>query len=62
MKHDRVAFSESVSIHLKILFCNYVLVYIAWVVGCFGFNAPISVYIEPSPKEREKEERKDRGE
>ena len=32
-------------------------------VGCFGFNAlsdSISVYIGPSPKEREKEERKDR--
>ena len=36
-----------------------------WLVGCFGFNGPLrssSVYIEPSPKEREKEERKDRGE
>ena len=34
-----------------------------WLVGCFGFNGPLrqySVYIEPSPKEREKEERKDR--
>ena len=30
-------------------------------VGCFGFNGPlrsISAYIGPSPKEREKEERK----
>ena len=31
-----------------------------WLVGCFGFNGPlrqysISVYIGPSPKEREKE-------
>ena len=40
----------------------------AWtvdLVGCFGFNGPlrqyfISVYIGPSPKEREKEESKDR--
>ena len=37
-----------------------------WLVGCFGFNGPLRqyfslpVYIEPSPKEREKEERKDR--
>ena len=34
-----------------------------WLVGCFKFNGPlrhISVYIGPSPKEREKEERKDR--
>ena len=34
-----------------------------WLVGCFGFNGPldsISVYIGPSPKEREKEKRKDR--
>ena len=34
-----------------------------WLVGCFGLNGPlrhISVYIGPSPKEREKEERKDR--
>ena len=32
-------------------------------VGCFGFNGPLrqySVYIGPSPKEREKEKRKDR--
>ena len=28
-----------------------------WLVGCFGFNSPISVYIEPSPKERETEEK-----
>ena len=28
-----------------------------WLVGCFGFNGPlsISVYIGPSPKERETE-------
>ena len=31
-------------------------------VGCFGFNGPMRQYfsLEPSPKEREKEERKDR--
>ena len=32
-------------------------------VGCFGLNEPlrvISVYIGPSPREREKEERNDR--
>ena len=32
-------------------------------VGCFGFNGPlrsISVYIGPSPRESEKEKRKDR--
>ena len=36
-----------------------------WLVGCFGFNGvsdSISVYIGPSPKEREKEKRKDSGE
>ena len=36
---------------------------VGWLVGCFGFNGPlrhISVYIGPSPKEREKEERKGR--
>ena len=35
----------------------------AGLVGCSGFNGPlrhISVYIRPSPKEREKEERNDR--
>ena len=36
----------------------------SWLVGCFGFNGPFldsfSVYIGPSPKEREKEKRKDR--
>ena len=34
-----------------------------WLVGCFRLNGPlrhISVYIRPSPKEREKEEIKDR--
>ena len=33
-----------------------------WLVGCFGLNASISVYIRPSPKEREKEKRKGRRE
>ena len=33
-------------------------------VDCFGFNGPLRQYFSPyrSPKEREKEERKDRGE
>ena len=38
---------------------------ISWLAGCFGFNGPlrqISVYIGPSPRERKKEMRKDRGE
>ena len=42
---------------LCFLFCSVVL------IGCFGFNGPLRqffVYIGPSPKEREKEERKDR--
>ena len=32
-----------------------------WFDGCFGFNGPLRQYfsIGPSPKEREKEERKD---
>ena len=34
-----------------------------WLVGCFGFNGPLRQYCSlyrPSPKEREKEERKER--
>ena len=34
-----------------------------WLVDCFGFNGSLrqySVYIRPSPKERENEESKDR--
>ena len=36
-----------------------------WFVGCLGLNGPLRqflVYIGPSPREREKEERKDIGE
>ena len=36
---------------------------VGWLVGCFGFNGPLRQYfnlIGPSPKEREKEKRKDR--
>ena len=39
--------------------------YSNWLAGCFVFNGPlsdISVYIGPSPREREKEERNDRRE
>ena len=35
----------------------------SWLVECFGFNGPLRQYFSlyrPSPKEREKEERKDR--
>ena len=37
----------------------------SWLVGCFQFSGlwdSISVYIEPFPRKKEKEERKDRGE
>ena len=35
----------------------HILIMVGWLVGCFGFNDPldsISVYIGPSPREREK--------
>ena len=39
---------------------------ISWMVGCVGLNGPLkqyfSLYIGPSPKEREKEKRSDREE
>ena len=38
--------------------------HVGWLVvlGLMALSDSISVYIGPSPKEREKEERKDRGE
>ena len=45
------------------LICRFYSIFDGWLVGCFGFNGPlrsISVYIGPSPKERETEERKNR--
>ena len=38
---------------------------VGWLVGCFGLNGPLKEYFSlyrASPREREKEERKDRGE
>ena len=44
---------------------KYVFISIGWLVGWFGFNGPLKKVFQSIsgrlPKEREKEERKDKG-